>query len=52
MPVISAPFPNIAVHIVQTEGIGGKLSHGSRFFSIFSFGFICISFSSIKLKRT
>jgi hypothetical protein len=47
VPSIGTPFPYVPVHIVQTEGIGGKLSHGSRFFSIFSSGFICISFSSI-----
>jgi hypothetical protein len=34
VPSISTPFPYVPVHIVQTEGIGGKLSHGSRFFSI------------------
>jgi hypothetical protein len=47
MPIISAPFPYVPVHIIQPKGIRRKLSYGSRFFSVFSFGFICISFSSI-----
>ena len=39
VPGIGTPLPDIAVHIVQSEGIGGKLSHGSRLFSIFSLRF-------------
>ena len=39
---IGAPFPDIAVHIVQSEGIGGKLSHGSRLFSKVSLRFFCV----------
>ena len=47
VPSIGTPFPYVPVHIVQTEGIGGKLSHGSRFFSIFSFGFIGVGITGI-----
>ena len=46
VPGIGAPFPDIAVHIVQSKSVWGKLSHGSRLLSIFSCGFIGISFSS------
>ena len=47
MPSIGAPFPDIAVHIVQSEGIGGKLSHRSRLLSIFSFVFIGVGFARL-----
>jgi hypothetical protein len=51
VPGIGAPFPDIAVHIVQSEGVWGKLSHGSRFFSIFSLCFPGVGISSIVIGQ-
>ena len=47
VPGIGAPLPDIAVHIIQSEGIGGKLSHGSRLLSIFSLRFFCVGITGI-----
>jgi hypothetical protein len=46
VPGIGAPFPDIAVHIVQPKSVWGELSHGSRLLSIFSCRFIGIGFST------
>ncbi|GBL16520.1 hypothetical protein MTo_03844 [Microcystis aeruginosa NIES-1211] len=47
VPSIGAPFPDIAVHIVQPKGVSYlKIAHWGCFTSISSCGFIGISFSS------
>ena len=47
VPSIGAPFPDIAVHIVQPKGVSYlKIAHWGCFTSIFSCKFIGISFSS------
>jgi hypothetical protein len=47
MPGVGAPFPDIAMEIIQSEGIGRELTNGGSFFSIFSLGFVCIGMVAI-----
>ena len=51
VPSIGAPFPDIAVHIVQPKSVWGKLSHGSRLLSIFSLRFPCVGIASIVVSQ-
>ena len=51
MPSIGAPFPDIAVHIVQSKSVWGKLSHGSRLLSIFSLRFPGVGIAGIVVSQ-
>ncbi len=37
VPGIGAPFPDIAVHIVQSKSVGGKFTNGGGFLTIDTF---------------
>jgi hypothetical protein len=51
VPGIGAPLPDIAVHIVQSKGVWGKLSHGSCFVLIFSVRFIGVGITGIVVSQ-
>jgi hypothetical protein len=51
VPGIGAPLPDIAVHIVQSKSVWGKLSHGSRSVSILSLRFLGVAFADIILSQ-
>jgi hypothetical protein len=48
---VITPLLEIAVHIVQSKSVWGKLSHGSRLLSIFSFGFISVGIAGIVVSQ-
>jgi hypothetical protein len=50
MPQISAPFPNIAVHIEKAKGIGRKATNRDRFLAIFSLDTISIGMVAIVVR--
>jgi hypothetical protein len=47
MPGISTPFPDIAMHIIKSKSIRGKLPNWGSFLSIFAFGFISVGIAGI-----
>ena len=51
MPLISAPFPYIAMHVMQTPGVGRKVGHRRGLLPVVSLGSVSIGTISIVIRQ-
>ncbi len=47
VPSIGTPFPDIAVHIIESESVGGKFTNGGGFLTINTFGSLSINIIAV-----
>ena len=50
MPIIGAPFPDIAMHVMEAESIGWKTAHRGGLIAILTFGGGSIGFHAMKVS--